>query len=236
LTTDNVAYISAPFDAIVEEVMVTSGDGVHEQDNLLTFERDEFFIKEAEILLGVSKHEREIEKFRAERKLADMEISITQKEQALVELKRIRYLIAQSILKAPISGVIVEGDREKLIGKPLKKGDVVFQISKPEDIYLRLKVSEHDIDEVSMGMQGSFILLSNPDAKYPFKVNKIIPIAQPEGVEGNVYILKAGFLENQEQWWMPGMTGVAKLDAGDRNILWLMFHRFFDFLRMKLWI
>jgi hypothetical protein len=32
------------------------------------------------------------------------------------------------------------------------------------------------------------------------------------------------------------MSGVAKVDAGDRSILWLLTHRLVDFIRLKLWL
>jgi hypothetical protein len=31
------------------------------------------------------------------------------------------------------------------------------------------------------------------------------------------------------------MTGLARIDAGDRNILWLLTRRAVDAVRMKLW-
>jgi hypothetical protein len=40
----------------------------------------------------------------------------------------------------------------------------------------------------------------------------------------------------EESWWRPGMTGVAKIDAGHRRLLWILTRRFIDMLRMKLWI
>jgi hypothetical protein len=31
------------------------------------------------------------------------------------------------------------------------------------------------------------------------------------------------------------MTGLAKIDAGERNVAWIVFHRVFDTLRLYFW-
>jgi hypothetical protein len=48
-------------------------------------------------------------------------------------------------------------------------------------------------------------------------------------------MIRARFVDDPQSWWRPGMTGVARIDAGDRNILWLMTRRAVDAIRLKLW-
>jgi hypothetical protein len=48
-------------------------------------------------------------------------------------------------------------------------------------------------------------------------------------------MVRARLLESPEPWWRPGMTGLARIDAGRQNILWLMTRRAVDALRLKLW-
>jgi len=38
-----------------------------------------------------------------------------------------------------------------------------------------------------------------------------------------------------QTWWRPGMSGVAKLDAGTRTPLWIATHRTLDYLRLRWW-
>ena len=44
-----------------------------------------------------------------------------------------------------------------------------------------------------------------------------------------------GAVSEIEDWWRPGMAGVAKINTGQRSLLWIFTHRLEDFLRMKLW-
>jgi len=63
----------------------------------------------------------------------------------------------------------------------------------------------------------------------------VIPVAQVKPQAGNLFMVRARLLEAPEGWWRPGMTGLARIDAGDQNILWLLTRRAIDAIRMKLW-
>jgi hypothetical protein len=39
-----------------------------------------------------------------------------------------------------------------------------------------------------------------------------------------------------QNWWRPGMTGVAKISVGWRPLAWVATRRLIDYLRIKLWI
>jgi hypothetical protein len=48
-------------------------------------------------------------------------------------------------------------------------------------------------------------------------------------------MLSAEVLQAPQPWWRPGMTGLARIDVGSRNIAWILTHRMIDNLRMLLW-
>ena len=53
--------------------------------------------------------------------------------------------------------------------------------------------------------------------------------------EGSVFLVRCELPEGHASWWRPGMTGVAKLNAGEHSLLWIFTHRTVDFLRLNLW-
>ena len=53
--------------------------------------------------------------------------------------------------------------------------------------------------------------------------------------QGNMFLIRAHLQETPLSWWRPGMSGVAKISVGDRNVLWILTHRTVDFFRMLLW-
>jgi hypothetical protein len=77
-------------------------------------------------------------------------------------------------------------------------------------------------------------LAARPQLNFPMEVFRIEPVAVAKD-EGNIFIIHCAFPEGIQEWWRPGMTGVAKISAGRRSILWVLTHRTVDFFRMRLW-
>jgi len=50
-----------------------------------------------------------------------------------------------------------------------------------------------------------------------------------------VFLLRAEITDDVASWWRPGMSGVAKVDVGPRNVFWILTHRTVDFFRLLLW-
>ena len=138
------------------------------------------------------------------------------------------------MVKAPFSGIIVEGDLAERIGSPVRQGDMLFKLARIERLYAELKVSENDIHQIGQTLEGEIALASRPEEVYRIEVFRMEPIAVAEE-KGNVFIVHAGFPDGPQAWWRPGMTGVAKLNIGDRSLIWIASHRTIDFLRLRLW-
>lgn len=236
LETDNVAYLSAPYDGFVKDVKYHSGDEIKKDEILITLDSEELLLKEIEAQADVSRFSRETEKARANKELANMNISIARVEQAQSILKRTKYYLDQSQIKSPFDGIIVDGDKKDLMGSPVSKGDLLIKVANTADIYVKFKVSETDIDELRIDQDGELKLLSEPGVYYPIKVNRIIPLAQTDSESGNIFILKANFLNGQKNWWRPGMSGVTKINVGKKRVIWIATHKTIDFFKMYFWI
>lgn len=233
IETDFVTYIPAPYDGIIDSVKIKEGEDVLKDQLLLTFDINELKLKANENNANVLRYTQESEKSRAMNSLADMKIALSKREETQVALDRINYYISQSQIKAPYDGIIVEGNHTKLLGTPVNKGDVILKIAKMGSMFLKIKVNEKEIDNISKN--GKFIFLSKPDVAYDIKIDTVIPIAEVDKNEGNVFILKASILGEQQFWWRPGMSGITKLDGGKKTIFWIATHKLIDFFRIYLW-
>ena len=236
LSTDNISFVSTPFDSTVYQVDVYSGDIVKKGDSLLLLDTKELYLKYSEAMADVSRYSIEEQKSRGINELAEMQIAKAKTDQAYATQQRIEYYLEQSKILSPIDGVIVEGDHEELLGKPVSKGDMLFKIAQLSDFYLTLNVSEEYIDEIKVGGKGKFVFLGKTAERIEFTIDKIIPIANVDPTQNNSFIVKAVFVESSKSWWRPGMSGVAKIHAGERKIIWILTHRFVDFLRLFFWI
>lgn len=236
LDTDDVAFVQAPYDSYVKKVNYFPGDFVKKDEVLIELDEEELLLKQQEMESDVIRYTREAEKARANSELADMNIAIAKVIQSNASLKKVEYFLNQSKISSPFDGVIVEGDKKELLSAPVSKGDMLLKIANAKDIFVRFKISEKYIDEISIEDEGELKLLSRPDTYFPIKITNIVPIAQTDGNSGNIFMLKAQTLQEAQSWWRPGMSGVAKINVGKRKVIWIVTHKTVDFLRMYFWL
>jgi len=234
LRTDDLAYVPAPFDGYIDKVPVEMGDIVKKGETLLTLDTRELLLEESTAIANQNRYFREAEKARAQNALADMKIALALKAQAEAKLNLVRYHLKHARLEAPFAGIVVEGDLDKQLGAPVRKGDVLLKVALLEKLYAEVEVDERDIHEVKAGAPGEIAFVSRPNLTYATRVERIEPVAVAKE-KGNVFLLRCILTDEIPHWWRPGMSGVAKINAGKRTVLWILTHRTVDFLRILLW-
>lgn len=234
LKTDDLLYIPSPYDGYIQEVFVQVGDRVDEGDPLLKLDDRELFLEEFSAIADMSRYTREAEKARATNGLADMRIALAMRGQAHAQLKMVRHYLANAAINAPFTGIVVEGDLTEMLGAPIRKGDILFKLALLEKLYVEVDIDERDIHELSGDETGEIAFISQPQLKFPIGVEQIDPVAVTKE-SGNIFVLRSSLTGGTKSWWRPGMSGIAKINAGKRSLLWIFTHRTVDFFRMLLW-
>jgi multidrug efflux pump subunit AcrA (membrane-fusion protein) len=183
----------------------------------------------------LKRHLAEADQARASGALAQLEVAGARAAQAEARLARLQDLLAQAVAAAPFDGVVVDGERQVLQGAPVRKGDPLYRVARIEGLYATLLVPERDAALVTPGSTGALILVSRPDERIPLRVEAVIPVARTQGSEGNQFLVRAAFTGDVAPWWRPGMSGSARIDAGERRVIWILTHRLVDRLRLWLW-
>jgi len=235
LVTDSTQIISSPFDGYLATVHVTLGETVRQDQPLATLDVRDLTLQIADFQSEWARFVVEADRARAQSQAADTQIALARADQAKAKLDRAVFQKRQSTLVAPFEGVVVEGERKELTGMPVRQGDQVFKLARIEGLYAQLSVSERDVSYIVSQARGRIRLLSAPDQPIPFEVDTLVPAAQARGDAGNQFLLKVKLLQAPAAWWRPGMSGLALIEAGDRNILWLLTHRIVEAIRLRLW-
>lgn len=235
LNTDSTRLISAQFDGRIDQVFATAGDLVKADAVLAHLDTRDLQQQQSELAAEISKAQGEVNKYRAERLLAETEIAQAKLEQSLARAQRVQAYLEQAQSKAPFEGVIVEGEKKDLVGAPIKKGERIFRLAKVEGLYVTLMVSERAMRHITPAATGEVALISHPNVNIPVRISSVIPVAQVKGQDGNQFMIRAELLQAPQPWWRPGMTGMARIDVGDKNIIWIITHRLVDRLRLMLW-
>ncbi len=177
--------------------------------------------------------EREYREALAGRDGAQVSIVRAQIDQAHAELALAEESLSRTRVVAPFDGVVVEGDLDRSLGSPVELGSVLFEVAPLDGYRIIVEVDDRDIADVSVGQSGRLTLKALPNEVLALSVERVMPVSTT--ADGRNYFRVEAKLEQPLAALRPGMEGVAKIDVGERRLLWIWTHTLFDWLRLQLW-
>lgn len=226
--------IAAPFDGYIKQVNVDPGDTIVGGLTVLaTMETAELRLRRASLVAERSRFLKESDMARRENKTVEVQIAQHQADGIAADIDEIDYWLSRSDIVPEVSGVVVEGDLKRMVGKAVSKGDAMFEVAQLDDLRARLEVPEDKIADVLKGLQGDLATAADPGTYYRFEVERIEPMAKIKE-QKNVFGVRVRLLVQTDQL-RPGMSGVAKIDAGKRSYAWIWSRQAVNWVRMKLW-
>jgi RND family efflux transporter MFP subunit len=153
--------------------------------------------------------------------------------QAEAQLELLAAQQERTVLAAPFAGVIVRGDLQQRLGSPVEKGEVLFEVAPLDGYRVVLEVDERDIAYVSAGQSGRLRLSALPGETTPFTIERVTPVAV--AADGRNRFRAEARLEAPSGSLRPGMTGVARIDAGRARRAWVWTHETVAWLRLAAW-
>lgn len=164
----------------------------------------------------------------------DVKIYSSQRAQADVRLAQIKSQINRARLTAPMSGIVIQGDLSRSLGAPVERGDVLFEVAPLDDYRLVLDIDEASIDKIEQGQIGLLVLNAFPDEKIEFTLEEVG--GAREHADGSItFRAEAAISEDDIGKLRPGMSGVARVNAGVRSLLWIHSHDILEWLRLAMW-
>ncbi|MEO0630223.1 MAG: HlyD family efflux transporter periplasmic adaptor subunit, partial [Planctomycetota bacterium] len=232
--------VAVPFNATVREVMPSAkaGERVSQGDVLAVLDTSELELSAIEARGSVRQAEARANEAIRRGEGAERQQAEAQAEQARARLDLFEKRIRDAVIRAPIDGTIIAGDLSDRVGARLGQGEALFEIAPLDSMRVIAKVDDRDIGLVNEsirdeGMTGSVATRAYPDRRFPLTVERVVPLAMA-GEGRNTYDVYAT-LEESAPWMRPGMEGLAKLEVGDRKLIWIATRRISDTLRMWLW-
>lgn len=232
LKSENVRVLPAPFNGFIDEAVVDKGQLVSSGQLLLQMDTRELLIEKASALADVSRYTREMEKARASRELANMQMSAAMAEQAVARLDLVNDRLLRAKLTAPFDGAVVDGDLRDRAGAPVRQGDVLFRIARWDAMRVTADLDESDIDYLKPGAEARLIFASRPEEPVKARVLSVEPMAQTRESQ-NVFVAQLVIETDEEPWWRPGMSGTVRVDAGKRRPIWILTRRTLDYFRLR---
>ena len=226
--------IAAPFEGFVASSVFRAGQIVKSGDVLATLDDRDLRLESVRWESQQTQFAKQANEAQAQHNLAQLQISLAQTRQAEAQRDLSEALLERSQIRAPFAGVLISGDLSQNLGGSVKKGQSLFEIAPLDSYRVILNVDEADVPHIKAGQKGELMLAALVGERFPFTVTLVTPVAQAK--EGkNVFRVEAS-LDATAPRLRPGMEGVAKVNAGRAQLVWIWTHRFFDWLRLQSWV
>ena len=224
---------SAPFDGFIQAQFARAGDVVAADAPLAQLDTNDIELDRLRQIAHKRQYQLELDKALAKRDLAEINIARAQIDEAEAEIDLSDQMIARATLRAPFAAVVVSGDLSQSVGRPVSRGDALFELAPLDHYRMNAVAPESDIAFIKPGERGELLLSALPNNTFAFEITAITSVAQAgDGVNGFEVIAP---IAGAGEALRPGMEGVAKIDAGRRNVAWIWLHPIFDWARIKLW-
>ena len=224
---------SAPFDGFIRAQFARAGDVVAANAPLAELETSDIELDRLRQIAKKRQYQLDLDKALAKPDLAEINIARAQIDEADAEINLSEQMIARATLRAPFAAVVVSGDLSQSVGRPVSRGDVLFELAPLDRYRMNAVAPESDIGFVKPGQHGELLLSALPGKTFAFDIASIASVAQAgEGVNGFEVIAP---ITGTGESLRPGMEGVAKIDVGRRNVAWIWLHPIVDWARIKLW-
>jgi multidrug resistance efflux pump len=225
--------VTAPFDGFIRSQQARAGETVRAghllaelQDNDLTLDRLRHLAQRRQYQLD---HDRAL----ARRELAQVNIAKAQMDQKDAEIELTDTMLGRTRIQAPFDAVIVSGDLSQQIGRPVSRGDILFELAPLDRYRVTLLVPELQIGSVKPGQTGVMLLTALPEEPLALEIESVTPVSRiSDGVNGFEVLAK---ISTSNPRLRPAMEGVAKINAGEARLVWIWTHQFWRWLRIRLW-
>jgi len=227
--------VAAPFDGQLRKSVVRPGDAVREGALLGELDNWEIKLKEAEL---VAARERALkQRDRAMSGSATSEgadfaaaqVANFEAQSVGQELELVRRKMALLEVKSPLAGIVVSGDLRRAEGQPVPRGQVLWEVAPLDAMIVEIDVSDRDISYVREGQPVRVRLEAFDGGRWQSELSRVHP--ESEQREGrNIFIAEADIAADRVTELRPGMRGRAII-VGDRQpLIWIIGHRFWDWL------
>ena len=224
----------APFDGYIRSAPVRAGDVVRAGAVLATLDDRDLVLDR---LKWIAEREKLVQKQRealAKGERSAVAVLAAQQAQAEAELSLAEEILARSRILAPFDAVVVSGDLRQMLGSPIERGKLLFELAPLDAWRLVVQADEREVQFLAAGQRGLVALASMPTARLAVVVERVTPVAVAEDGR-NFFRVEARVDPGQAQSLRPGMEGIAKIETGPRRLLWIWTHSAMDWLRLFAW-
>lgn len=210
--------ISAPFEAMVEDVMVRPGDVVRAGQSLIKLDGRPLRLERQSLDAEISQSAKQKDIALAAGKVAESQQAQLKYQQLVRRRDLIDRRLDQLTVTSPISGVVVSGDLRQAIGASLELGKVLLEIAPLNRVLAEVAIPEYEISMIRPNSPASIRIDASGCPTIRRDLVEIYPAGELRDTE--VVFISLLELDNKARAYRPGMTGKATVYGDIRPFIW----------------
>lgn len=175
----------------------------------------------------------------AQLEVINAEIDTIHRQLELLEREQL-----QLVIRAPISGTVTtERPREKLLGRPVHRGESLLEIMDESGGWqIELAVAERKIGHLLSHRQHAsaagvkFRLLSSAQQSFDCTVNRVADRILPSHELGSCGLVFCDVSKLDLPARQIGSEASARIGCGQKSLLFIWFHEFWELLQRSWWV
>lgn len=225
--------IASPFDGTLRQSLVRAGEVVTKGQILAEMDGREIRSQLSEALAKKERAAKESDHALSQGRIAEARIAALEAEGLDYHIDLLKYRQEHLEVRSPIEGLVLQGDLERSEGKPLRVGDILYEVGPLDRLVVEVAVPATDISLVQVGAKVDLKLESRVELTVESTILRVAP--KSEWIDDtNVFLCEAE-IENPGNLLRAGLKGKAKVAGPRRPLLWNLCRDGWLALRYRLW-
>ncbi len=227
------ATVNAEIDGVIEKVNYREGDVVPSGAVVAALRGDEYLLNLNDARARSNILERELTRVQAASGAAAAQIERVRLEQTQREIAFNQMKLNQTLIHAPISGVVITPKIEEKRGQLIHRGEVFCETADINPVIVEAAVPEDDIGLISPKQEVWLKANAFPSQKFIGQITQISPQATTEQ-GARVFIVRAE-IENPNRTLRTGMVGRVKILTGNRSAGYVLLREPLRWMQKTIW-
>jgi RND family efflux transporter MFP subunit len=227
------ASVTAGVDGIIKGVLHREGDRVEAGQVIATLRDEGYRAALADAQAGARIAESEVSQHTQSGDAAAMFAARSRQENQLARVALEQDRLSNTLLRSPVSGVIMTPHIDQRVGQFLAAGAELCVVADTSNVMAEVAISEADVTLLKPG--ESVALKMNPYPTRTFRGRLARVGAEVRQESDERFVLAEAAVSDPDGLLRAGMLGKAKVSAGTRRVGTAIFRKPARYLWLKLW-
>ncbi len=222
-------YYYAPYDGVIAHSNLPRGSHIKPGDPIIVYDTEELLFRLADAQKAYDEISAELatvqrQSFNDISLRSRVNLLQLKKDKAEIAIKRNRWLLKRSIVKAEHAGILDIAEPSMLSGRAVRSGEKLFEILSTDNLIAKIMLKESNASVLNDRKHLGITLYLHNRPEMPIR-GKIISISpKPVLTENKSYCYIIKFkLDKKEPGIICGMRGIARVSGGKVTLAYYLF-------------